>query len=56
MFSTEQLLRAVLDEREREIRAQLRVRRLMGSGRPPIRWFHRGARIVRHEGEMQRAR
>jgi len=55
MFSTEQLLRAVLDEREREIRAQLRVRRLMGSGRPPIRWFHRGPRIVRREGELQRA-
>lgn len=56
MFSTEQLLQAVLDERDRDIRAHLRVQRLMGSGRPPIRWFHRGPRIVRHEGELQRAR
>jgi hypothetical protein len=57
MFSTEQLLRATLDDREREIQAQLRVRRLIDSGRPAIRWFHRDPqRIVTHEAGLHRAR
>jgi len=57
MFSTEQLLRAALDDREREMQAQLRVHRLIRGGRPLIHWFHRDSRpIVTREGGVQRVR
>jgi hypothetical protein len=57
MFSTEQLLRAALDDREREIQAQLRAHRLIAAGRPSMHWFHRDSRpIVTREGGLQRVR
>jgi hypothetical protein len=43
MFS-EDLIRYLLDEREREIDAQLRVRRLLGGRRPEARWLGRRSR------------
>jgi hypothetical protein len=57
MFSTEQLLRAALDDREREIQTQLRVHRLIGAGRPTMHWLHRDSRPFQtREGGLQRAR
>jgi hypothetical protein len=32
------LLRVIIEEREREIQTRVRVRRLLGSRRPAIRW------------------
>jgi hypothetical protein len=38
MFPTEELLRAVMDDRERTIQERLRVRRLVGPRQSAIRW------------------
>jgi hypothetical protein len=38
MFPTDELLRTVLNEREREIQERIRVRQLMGQRQPIIRW------------------
>lgn len=43
MFS-EDLIRYLLEERERQIDAQLRVRRLLGDRRPEARWLGRRSR------------
>jgi hypothetical protein len=38
MFPTEELLRAMIDDRERTIQERLRVRRLIGQRQSAIRW------------------
>jgi hypothetical protein len=47
----EDLIRAMRDEREREIEAQLRVRRLLGVRRPFIRWRPQAGRSHLRSGE-----
>jgi hypothetical protein len=36
-----EMLRLIAEEREREVQAQVRVRRLLAPRRPAIRWHHR---------------
>lgn len=38
MWVTDEFLKAVKDDREREIQERLRVRRLLGPRHPAIRW------------------
>ena len=38
MYPTDELLRTVLNEREREIQERIRVRQLTGQRHPIIRW------------------
>jgi hypothetical protein len=38
MWVTDEFLKAVKDDREREIQARLRVRQLLGPRHPAIRW------------------
>jgi hypothetical protein len=40
---TDEILRLITEEREREVQAQLRVRRLLGPRRSWIRWHHRNS-------------
>lgn len=49
------LFRVMIDERERQIQAHLRVRRLLGSRRPAIRW-HRSLQPPRHPAADGRVR
>jgi hypothetical protein len=42
LFSNE-FLRVVMDEREREVQRQLRVRRLIGRPHVTVRWVERAA-------------
>jgi hypothetical protein len=38
---SQEMLRLIAEEREREVQAQVRVRRLLAPHRPAIRWHHR---------------
>jgi len=38
---SQEMLRLIAEEREREVQAQIRVRRLLAPRRPAIRWHHR---------------
>lgn len=38
---SQEMLRLIAEEREREVQAQVRVRRMLGPRRPQIRWHHR---------------
>lgn len=49
-----ELLRIIAEEREREIQARLRVRRLLGPPRPGIRWRHREAQPPMRPAAMER--
>ncbi|HYN64297.1 MAG TPA: hypothetical protein VES36_06795 [Candidatus Limnocylindrales bacterium] len=48
MFPTEELLRAVMDDRERMINERLRARRLIGPRQPAIRWRSGNRPLTRH--------
>ena len=50
MFS-DHLIQFIQEEREREVEAQLRVRRLLGNRRPLVRWHLR--QPVRPRGEQR---
>jgi hypothetical protein len=43
MLSNE-MFRALVDEREREIEANVRIERLLALSRPAVRWHHREAK------------
>jgi hypothetical protein len=49
MFPTEELLRALIDDRERSIHERLRVRRQIGPRQPAIRWRSAGRLLARHD-------
>jgi hypothetical protein len=51
MFPTEELHRAVMDDRERTIQERLRVRRLVGPRQPAIRWRSGNRPLTRHGKE-----
>jgi hypothetical protein len=38
---SQEMFRLIAEEREREVQAQMRVRRLLARRRPTIRWHHR---------------
>lgn len=38
---SQEMFRLIAEEREREVRAQMRVRRLLAPRQPAIRWHHR---------------
>lgn len=38
---SQEMLRLIAEEREREVQAQVRIRRLLEPRRPAIRWYHR---------------
>ena len=38
---SQEMFRLIAEEREREVQAQIRVRRLLTPRRPAIRWHHR---------------
>jgi hypothetical protein len=38
---SQEMLRLIAEEREREVQAHVRVRRLLAPRRPAIRWHHR---------------
>ena len=38
---SQEMFRLIAEEREREVRAQMRVRRLLAPSKPAIRWHHR---------------
>ena len=38
---SQEMFRLIAEEREREVQAQIRVRRLLAPRRPAIRWHHR---------------
>jgi hypothetical protein len=38
---SQEMFRLIAEEREREVRAQMRVRRLLTPRQPAIRWHHR---------------
>jgi hypothetical protein len=46
MFHDE-LYQVLIDEREREVEAELRVRRLLGGRRPAIRWPRGRPHLIR---------
>ena len=45
---SQDLMRLMQQEREREVEAELRVRRLLGARRPFIRWRPQGGRAHAH--------
>jgi hypothetical protein len=44
MFPSDELLRAVMNDRERQVQERIRVRRMTGSRQPVVRW--RSGQIV----------
>jgi hypothetical protein len=47
---SQEMLRLIAEEREREVQAQVRVRRLLAPRRSGIRWHHRDHQpSTRHE-------
>jgi hypothetical protein len=53
---TDEMLRLIAEEREREVRAALRVRRLLGPRRPWIRWHHRSSQRSSGQAAADRLR
>jgi hypothetical protein len=47
MYPTDELLRTVMDEREREIQERIRLRQLTGQRHPMIRWRRSQAALGR---------
>jgi hypothetical protein len=53
MLLTDELLRVLMDDRERDIRERIRVRRLIGPRQPAIRWRSGTRTPVRPPEEMR---
>jgi hypothetical protein len=54
MFPTDEFLRALQDDREREVKARIRVRRLIGPPHPTIRW-RSGQSLIDRQAEKRSA-
>jgi hypothetical protein len=50
MFPSQELLRAIIDDRERSIHERLRLRRQIGPRPPAIRWRSGSRPLTRHDG------
>jgi hypothetical protein len=48
MFPSEELLRAIIDDRERSIHERLRTRRQIGPRLPAVRWRSGSRPLTRH--------
>jgi hypothetical protein len=49
MFPSEELLKAMIDDRERSIHERLRTRRQIGPRQPAIRWRSGSRLLTRHD-------
>jgi hypothetical protein len=49
MFPSEELHRAIIDDRERSIQQRLRARRQIGPRQPAIRWRSGSRPLTRHD-------
>lgn len=53
---SQEMLRVIVEEREREVQAQVRVRRLLAPRRPAIRWHHRDVEPMARPAAADRSR
>jgi hypothetical protein len=49
MFPSEELFKAIIDDRERTIHERLRLRRQIGPRQPAIRWRFGSRPLTRHD-------
>jgi hypothetical protein len=54
MFPSDELFRALIDDRERSIQERLRVGRLIGPRQPAIRWRSSSRPLTRHDRGQDR--